>query len=99
MKPDMYTKIVLTVIALFLGYLALGRTGPSTAVAQAPVAADAFARVDIIPAGSPDSFIMFDKATGGVWRYQTMREGGYPFVRMGPGGRIEKPGSNVEKLP
>ena len=99
MKSDWLTKIILTGICLFLGILALGRSGtPNEAMAQAQVPpVNAFEGVEVIP-HRDGGFILFDKKTGQFCAYEMEPVKGFPFSKAS-GGRIEKVGAEVQKLP
>jgi hypothetical protein len=64
MKPDLYTKAVLTVIALVLVLIACNQYvhPAATASAQGPLANVQFS-------GNTGSFTLFDQRTGDVWSY------------------------------
>jgi hypothetical protein len=66
MKPDLYTKIVLTVIAFMLTIIACNRyvSPATTARAEGPFAGVQFS--------VGDGFYFFDGRTGQVWHYATM---------------------------
>ena len=65
MKPDLYTKVVLTVIAVMLSLIVCNQFLNPTSTAQA---ADAkFASMQFN--GGPYSFTMFDTRTGDIWGY------------------------------
>jgi len=66
MKPDLYTKAVLTVIALMLILIACNQyVSPAvTASAQAPFAGAQFSASD-------SGFRIFDTRTGEIWYYDT----------------------------
>ncbi len=64
MKPDRYTKIVLTVIALALVLIACNQyvTPATTTAAQGPFA-------NVLFTGNAGSFTLFDQRTGDIWTY------------------------------
>jgi hypothetical protein len=64
MKPDLYTRAVLTVIALALVLIACNQyvRPATTASAQGPFAAMQFT-------GDAHSFTLFDQRTGDIWTY------------------------------
>jgi hypothetical protein len=64
MKPDLYTKIVLTVIALALVMIACNQyANPKTSVsAQGPFAG-------VLPVAFGDTFVFFDARSGELWVY------------------------------
>lgn len=84
MKADLYTKAVLTLIALFLGILALGPAkGPEVVRAQV-VARDLHIEPGVFMLRKPDGTaqikgrVVIDRATGEVWGFPTLVDGPYP---------------------
>jgi len=77
MKPDLYAKTVLTVIALAFVMIACNQlVNPATAAqAQGPFAGVQFS-------GGTWSFVLFDSRTGDIWQYS--RVGG-----IGAEGKVE----------
>ncbi len=69
MKPDLYTKFVLTIIMLLLAVIACNHyvSPPATASAQGPFAGVQF---------SGNGFSFFDTRTGDLWTYSD-RAGDY----------------------
>jgi hypothetical protein len=85
MKPDLYTKTVLTVIAIMLTVIACNQYVNPTATAQAQ---GAFA--GIVVTGQPAGWAMFDTRSGDAWVYRTTT--GYDDMEVTYVGRIAAPG-------
>ena len=87
MKPDLYTKTVLTVIALVLAVIACRPLfNPQTTVsAQGPFAGVLFS------GGGSHSF--FDTRTGDLWTYSNAFDVGWQHV-----GRVTKLGQPLENV-
>jgi hypothetical protein len=67
MKPDIYTKAVLTVIAVALAVIACNQAVRPSATVQAQVPPAPFAGVLYSTDGSRPTF--FDQRTGEIWEY------------------------------
>lgn len=89
MKCDRYTKVMLTIIAVFLGMIGLGRLELLPTV-QAFPAANAFDKVEF--SGVGNTFQLFDKTTGEVWAYSNIN--GRTEVKLL--GQIDKPGGPLK---
>lgn len=78
MKPDLYTKVVLTVIAIMLSVIAckpLVSPDTSASAQSAP-----FAGVQYAPDGDRPTF--FDPRTGEIWKYHSSGSGGELLSKM-----------------
>jgi hypothetical protein len=85
MKPDLYTKAILTLIAFMLVMIGFHQyLSPATAVkAEGPFAGVQFT-------GTTDDFTMFDPRTGDIWSYTS--NGGYSMPPRMEHVRISAPG-------
>jgi hypothetical protein len=93
MKPDLYTKVVLTVVALMLVLIACHHyADPSSkASAEGPFAGVQFSGVGY-------SFVLFDSRTGDVWYYdQGPREMLVHHTRVSAPGQPAPAFSEIEK--
>lgn len=93
MKPDWYTKIVLTLIAVFLGLIACGRPGdasPAKAAGAAGAGAAAGAYDDVVVFAQGENLAMFNKRTGELWGYSLGLGGKAMLI-----GTIPRPGADV----
>lgn len=97
---DRYTKVVLTVIAILLGALVLGRGQEANLAigAETTRARPSWQNVEIISAARTGGFYVVDRMSGMVWHYETMSEKGFPIRRTGTSGRIEFPGDQVKDV-
>lgn len=97
MKPDIYTKTVLAVIALLLAVIAL-RPFPET-IAQAQTS---FAGVQFSPISGPAGefkILAFDTRTGEVWLYysEVLKHGNMTAESLGNiGKRLGDPNSSLK---
>ena len=92
MKADYTTKLLLGLIALFLGIIAMNGTGFTSAAAaqRAPVTVDhKFAHVQVT--GDQNGFYVFDSATGRIWYYAAQNFRGNPEEV----GQLEEPGRRL----
>ena len=91
MRPDWTTKILLALIAAFLGLIALNGVTGAPAVAQRdPVTVDQkFAHVQV--SGDQNGFYVFDSATGRIWYYAAANFRGNPEEV----GQLEEPGKRL----
>ena len=70
MKPDLYTKTVLTVIAITLAVIAFKPlAGSQAAVNAQPPQPTAFSGMQF--SGVSDDFTLFDPRTGDIWQYNS----------------------------
>jgi hypothetical protein len=93
MKPDLYTKAVLAVIALMLAVIACKPliNPETTASAQGPFAGVQFT-------GGVLGFSVYDTRTGDFWGYDNEREGSNYVLRLKTSGRLPKLGAQVIPL-
>jgi hypothetical protein len=93
MKPDLTTKLLLALIAIFLGIIALGPTGVH---AQAPVS-DLYFEPGFHWLRKPDGTariqgkVAIDRRTGSIWGFPTGVDGPYPVNFTGPEAPVSKP--------
>jgi hypothetical protein len=93
MKTDWMTRLLLGVIAVFLGVIALngaGFTASATAAPKTPVTVDQkFGNIQI--SGDQNGFYAFDSATGRIWFYSATNFRGPPEDV----GILEEPGRRL----
>jgi hypothetical protein len=99
MKSDLYTKIVLTIIAIMLGVIAWSRyvgSGPVTQIQAAP-----FAEVQFLANSNGEMAGAIDTRTGDYWTlYNSSCGSKYAKLEGGPGkwsyyGKISKLGDPI----
>jgi hypothetical protein len=90
MKPDLYTKVVLTIIALALVLIACNHYSQPAVTAQAE---GPFAGVQF--SGDSRGFVLFDSRTGDIWQYYSNVGMGTPSMDHT---RISGPGVPVSAV-
>lgn len=84
MRADLYTKTILTVIAVLLGVLAFRTAGTPAVVRAQGIQRDLYIEPGVFMLRKPDGMaqvkgkVVIDRVTGEVWGFPTLVDGPYP---------------------